>query len=257
MVGDQSPFSNLRPGYSLLTLSCTDRPGQVHLACAEDRDSLDVAVRRLGTFLGAAQNQTHVPVAAADGSTFDVDRTPFGRKAVSPASLRLQLPSPHLAVFRRELPWPLIEFLLVGVPILLTLLAVGGSLHALIPFLIGAALLGVVAVAAMRSGRRTVVADLEGGLISLGKRGRRIPIEEVAALQTCLYYSAGGESSWTFREVNLVLRRPPGERVNMLNDPDKEAAAADARRFAEFLGVPLLDHTTPGAAPPATGRRGS
>ncbi len=246
--GDGSPMSSLKPGYSLLSLGYADRPGLMHLACVEERGRLDAVAERLGAFLGApVQDHTHVPAVAADGETVEVDATPLGKGATTPRSIRLSILSPRVAVFRSEGSRPVRGFLMSGLAMgAVFALATGMSLRLMAPFFIMAVLCGLVAMAVLRATRRTIVADLQTGLISLGRRAEPVCIRDVAAVQTCLSWRSG-ETNWTFCEVNLVLNRPAGKRVCLVNDPDPEAAKADARRFADFLGVPLLDHTSSGA----------
>jgi hypothetical protein len=245
--GDDSAMSSLKPGYSLLSLGYADRPGLAHLACVEERGQLDAVVERLGAFLGApAQDHTHVPVVTGDGEALEVDATPLGRDAATARSVRLSFLSPRVAVFRSEGGGPVRGFLMSGLAMgAVFALATGMPLRSMAPFFIVAVLCGLVAMGLLRATRRTIVADLETGLISLGRRGKPLEIRDVAAVQTCLSWRSG-ETNWTLCEVNLVLSRPAGKRVSLVNDPDPEAAKADARRFAEFLGVPLLDHTSPG-----------
>jgi hypothetical protein len=243
---DDGAMSNLKPGYTLLSLSHSERPGLVHLACVEDRSLLDGVLKRLDAFLGApAEDRTYAAIVAEDGSTFEVDTAPFGRHAVSPRRMRLRFSSSQLAAFQSDWGGPILGFLLVSIGMaVLVALKLGIKLRVLMPLLAGLVVLALAAGAVIRASRRTIVADLAASRISLGRRGKEVSIKDVAAVQVCSFWRDYGDSKWTVCEVNLVLRRPRGERVNLLSDPDMEAARADAQRFANFLGVPLLDHTT-------------
>ena len=53
-------------------------------------------------------------------------------------------------------------------------------------------------------------------------------------------------------EANLVFGRPAGMRVNAMRSRKEDRLRADAHALADFLGLPLLDHTG-GRGQPADG----
>ena len=65
------------------------------------------------------------------------------------------------------------------------------------------------------------------------------------ALQVCsgpkLDFS--GDAGYVAFQLNLVLAKPSGRRIVLVTHADERALRQDAQRLAEFLGVPLLDHT--------------
>ena len=76
-----------------------------------------------------------------------------------------------------------------------------------------------------------------------------LAIKNVAAVQLCSGPmlkpgEAGryGETRMVF-EMNLVVPGLPRERMQLVCNDRQAAMRTDARRLAEFLGVPLLDHT--------------
>ena len=130
-----------------------------------------------------------------------------------------------------------------------------GSIPQVVCGVVGA-LLGLLGLFCLRP--RRVCFDRMSGTVKLSKAGpdwleghKRIPIQEVAAVQVC----SQPEGSFTTFEMNLVLdrpggeprilQRPPGERLNLMAHGDEAAVKADARKLAEFLGRPLLDHSQP------------
>ena len=44
-------------------------------------------------------------------------------------------------------------------------------------------------------------------------------------------------------QFNVILREPPGQRINLMNHGAEFALRDDANGLAEFLDKPLLDHT--------------
>ncbi len=73
-----------------------------------------------------------------------------------------------------------------------------------------------------------------------------VPLRDIVAVQLCTCSSRiyGNLTVWrTTHELNLVVRGLPGGRINLMAHGRADAIAEDARHLAEFLGVPLLDHT--------------
>lgn len=78
-------------------------------------------------------------------------------------------------------------------------------------------------------------------------------LRDVAAVQICSGLTNVPEPGkpnyreltpyWTF-EINLVLSSPAGQRVHVASHAAEAALRYDARQLAEFLRVPLLDHST-------------
>ena len=80
-------------------------------------------------------------------------------------------------------------------------------------------------------------------IVMVGRKARRhhiqgLAMDRVAAVQVC---SGGG-----LFEMDLVVPSVPGRRVPLLCHNRGKVLREDARRLAEFLGVPLLDHTDAG-----------
>ena len=74
--------------------------------------------------------------------------------------------------------------------------------------------------------------------------GDYAPLTAVEALQVCSAKVSDSESvPFQVYELNVVMKRPAGTRVPALCHGDRDALFADANKLAEFLGVPLLDHT--------------
>lgn len=106
-----------------------------------------------------------------------------------------------------------------------------------------------------RLGNAPVVFDRSAGRLwtrrgKFGSRARSegIPLNEVEALQVCSYCASGEDSSYTAYELNLVLRDAEGQldRKTLACHARRTALYDDARRLAEHLDVPLLDHAAAG-----------
>jgi len=69
-----------------------------------------------------------------------------------------------------------------------------------------------------------------------------ITFNQIAGLQLC----ADKEDSFmNIFELNLILREPRGERVNVVINDNEEHIRQDAMKFADFLSKPLFDHIKP------------
>lgn len=97
--------------------------------------------------------------------------------------------------------------------------------------------------------QRPLVFDKREG--RLWRRGRPdpvlgdgAPLRDVEALQVCSAEVVGSEGSsyWVY-ELNVVMKRPPGARAPVMCHGNRKTLFADARQLAEFLDVPLWDHT--------------
>ena len=72
-----------------------------------------------------------------------------------------------------------------------------------------------------------------------GDDTRDVPLSEIHALQVLSEYCRGNKSSYTSYELNLVLH--DASRINIMDHGDPKSLRADARKLADFLGVPLWD----------------
>ncbi len=81
-------------------------------------------------------------------------------------------------------------------------------------------------------------------------------IPDIEALQVCSQRVSYSDSSWTVYELNAVMKRPPMARINISASTKRDVLLEDARRLAEFLNLPLLDHTDKeaGTMPPLLAR---
>jgi len=70
-----------------------------------------------------------------------------------------------------------------------------------------------------------------------------VPLQDVAAVQVCSGAIGGPNCSFTTFELNLVLSSPAGERVQIISHGAERDLKNDASRLADFLRVPLLDHS--------------
>ncbi len=100
---------------------------------------------------------------------------------------------------------------------------------------------------------RRLTLDRAAGLLRIPRGLRRWeerPLSDVTAVQLCQSTTCNGRQ--LVYEINLVMRGEDGERVTFLQTATApEGVRWDARRVADMLGVPLLDHLTEGASPRA------
>ena len=71
-----------------------------------------------------------------------------------------------------------------------------------------------------------------------------INFDQIATLQICGKVEPEKQSKFlhTF-ELNLILNDKPDHRINITSNHDKSQIYQDAQKFADFLNVPLIDHT--------------
>ena len=77
--------------------------------------------------------------------------------------------------------------------------------------------------------------------------GDYAPLRDIEGLQICskMCKDTDGSNNYMAYELNLVMKRPPGLRVPVLCHGNRSAMFEDARKLAEFLSVPLVDHCLP------------
>jgi hypothetical protein len=248
----EDAMSNLREGHTVLSLSSGDRPSKVHLASVPDREDLEEPCRLLSEFLGSGvEDGTQVAAALPDGTEADVDAGPLSSEDVGTRGYRLRFPSPDVATFRSRLGISIVLFVLPGLAMALGAWLLLGvrDFTVLLPFLAMVAIVALSGFAIQLVMRSPVVIDRQNGTISMprgflsGRQEREIAVADVAAVQVCGAYDPAGEGQHTRYEMNLVLREPPGERVGLVRETDRSAVTSDAQSLAEFLGVPLWDHS--------------
>jgi len=86
------------------------------------------------------------------------------------------------------------------------------------------------------------------GFINSSSKGKLLcAISDIAAVQVCSVLgtitSGRSSSEVTVYEINVVLKNYGNKRINILVSQNYSQIKDDANDFAEFLGVPLLDHT--------------
>lgn len=96
---------------------------------------------------------------------------------------------------------------------------------------------------AVAAARRTLTFDRRSGTMH-AKRNRtgldgKIPLRDFAAVQVL---PAGTGEAYTY-EMNLVLSQPAGHRFTVMCHAKEQDLRSDASKLAEFLQVPVLDHT--------------
>ncbi len=240
------------------------------LLASSDRRYLLPAFETISEFLkGQAIDETLVDVKLPMGNTIYISQAPVGRcKVTDSDELYMSSTSKDKFIFKRRLNE------MVFPTIVLLLLIILGSLSILLKDVIsedsgeegafGLILMGGTCAAFfgaiglyffIRNGRNwSLIADKTKNHIAIkpatnffGSEKALCKLSEVAAIQICSEIAPGirGEDSTieNCRELNLVLINPAGGRINIIRSPKFREVPEYARQFAEFLGVPLLDHT--------------
>jgi hypothetical protein len=239
------------------------------LASSDRRDLLPT-FETISEFLkGHAIDEPLVDVRLPTGNIINISQAPVGRcKVAGSDELRLSSISHGKAIFQRrlnEMIFPTVILVLIitlcSLPILLKDVVVEdlGEENAFGLILVGvtcAAFFGAIGLYFfIRNGRNwSLIADQTKDCIAIkpatnffGKEKALCKLSEIAAIQLCSEIAPGvREDDSTiedYRELNLVLMNPPGGRINIIRSAKFREIPDYARQFAEFLGVPLLDHT--------------
>ena len=85
--------------------------------------------------------------------------------------------------------------------------------------------------------RKSVLFDKKQGTYSC--QGESFPLLEVHSIQLIREYCLGDSSNYHSYEMNLVLKN--GERFNVTDHSSLGAIRIDAKRLAEYLGLPVWD----------------
>lgn len=96
--------------------------------------------------------------------------------------------------------------------------------------------------------RRPILLDRPGGRLSFRPArpdARHYSPADVLAVQACGPVTDGDATAINLYELNLVLTG--GRRVNLTRRNHRPSLSREARRLAEFLDRPLLDHMAPTA----------
>jgi hypothetical protein len=248
------------PESHLLVLASSDRR-HLHLL---------PAFETISEFLkGQSIDETLVDVRLPTGNTISISQAPVGRcKVAGSDELRLTSTSNGKAIFKRrlnEMIFPTIVLLLLitlgSLPILFkdVILEDSGEKGAFGLILIGVTctvFFGAIGLYFLiRNGRNwSLIADKTKSHIAIksaanffGREKALCKLSEVAAIQICSEIAPGvrGEDPTIedYRELNLVLMNPPSGRINIISSAKFREVPDYARQLAEFLGVPLLDHT--------------
>lgn len=241
-----------------LSLTHKREPGRVVVAESLNRTDLAAAHAALKSFLGGPDVQplSAEPLQLPGGGVIQVSKAPTASSSASFRTMALKFPSPDVAVFQPTIGCRLFFafFAAGGVAALVIFIgldsdrSVGSVLFA---GFIGSAF-AIVGLAGLsgRLGAKRIVFDRARGVL-LGPKRRAatfategVPLADVAAVQVCSKLdSANGRE--VYFELNLVLREPAGERLNLACHADEKNLRADAGKLAEFLDRPLLDHTEP------------
>jgi hypothetical protein len=78
-----------------------------------------------------------------------------------------------------------------------------------------------------------------------GRAVKQLPLGSVAVVQVVSCKRLDNLPD-IVNEINLVLSQPPGERLTLMAHYNEKQIRADAQRLAEFMNVPLLDHSIGG-----------
>ncbi|MHC4561750.1 MAG: hypothetical protein ACYS8X_03145 [Planctomycetota bacterium] len=69
-------------------------------------------------------------------------------------------------------------------------------------------------------------------------------LDDIAAVQLCAGHTAQSRTrGYSWQQINLVLKDPKADRIALMTHAHDPQLIEDAKLIADFLRVPLLDHT--------------
>jgi hypothetical protein len=73
------------------------------------------------------------------------------------------------------------------------------------------------------------------------RTSRRLTQPEMACLQVCTGVRPGNETPAPFYQLNVVLREPRGERINIFSGDDLQLLKEMSNALSQLVGVPVVD----------------
>ena len=254
--------TNIRKGFSMLSLERTDeiRP-ELLIAVSVRKSSLNLAFQKLSEFLKCeGTDATLIEVELLGGGTITIPKTALADNAhITADSKILDFPDDNLAIYTRKRGVGFLYFfatlgaLLIGLG---CLFLTKNHFLVRIPFIlfaVGFCFMSGCAFFSFFKTRYTVADKLNDSLTVKAsmrpscKERLLCRLSEIGAIQMCRYGSVipTGKSTRdiTVYELNVILKESGTKRLNLHRSFSESQLRNDAFRFAEFLGVPLLDHT--------------
>ncbi len=250
-----------RPGQTCIEL-CLPDPDQpkIRLRVSQKRASLLPTYEKLGELLsGHAVDKTLVRIQPDYGPDIEVSKTPM-----SPASsanfrnTRLVVRKANTALIAPTLGSRALFLFFFVMGTIGLILSIKSLFDMDIPgiflgFIVGSVffLIGLFGLLGKLGTKPMIFDRQQGRMIQKGQKPDifsgtvGVPLDDIAALQICSHFESGQEAgdSYVSYQLNVILREPPGQRINLMDHGVEYDLRADAKRLAEFLNKPLLDHT--------------
>ncbi len=200
---------------------------------------------------------------------FEVERTLVIKQGFRTRNMVLTFPAPDLAVFERSkraqniwyifLAAGFLDWIAAGIVWYITGRIKYSNPHAAfivhtsVPVLIIAFSIVIIFIGWLgisgKIGPKKIFFDRRESLI-IKDAGKQEPVfqggirfRDVAALQICSGIVSNDRNEFKTFELNLVLLSPTGQRVHLISHSKEDDLRNDAHQLAEFLKVPLIDHT--------------
>jgi len=251
----------IKPGYTILSLLNNKSPNSELILVASSKKMLITPLyEKFVEFLKQPYSDELIEkIKLPDGKKIQVSTESLtGGRDSQDRKRSFHILSDNLAVFSRN--WTgiitglgLAGFALVAIVVMVfEKQAIGEAIFFVILGLIFVSLGGGLAIYSWRT--MHIAVDKTNNIISYKstikslRKGRLLcAISDTAAVQLCsvLGTVGSGRSSREIEvyEINVVLKNSDNKRINIMAGQNSPQIKKDAAQFAEFLGVPLLDHT--------------
>ena len=250
----------VKPGQTCIDL-CFSDPAQprMRLRASQNKAKLLTAYEQLSGLLGGqAVDQSIIRLKLADGREIEVSKAPILNTASGGfRSARLVFQTADVAAIIPTIRTRLFFFGFFAAGIVTLVISIGSLFNI---DLLGIFLGGIIGVVFVLVGflgmtgrlvMKSMIFDRQHG--RMYKKGQKSSVfsgavgtglADVAALQICSHYEPESDGpGYLSYQFNIVLAGPPGQRINLMDHTARSALMEDAKRLAEFLSVPLLDHT--------------
>jgi len=243
-------------GHVMLVLRHENSNDVLPLASAPTRADLKPALDALTEILGTpADDRTATPLKTEDEKGLSISRASCSSGSSNYRTHVFRELSPDEAVFRPTLRAYFVAGLIIAVAL--------GALGFMLPFAVleGSIAGAIICLAgggvflltgwAFVPGRMRFIVNRSAGTVAItgidrdqDESSEPFSPHDIVAVQICSRREdSSSTASYTARELNLVLKNPAVQRINLLCYSNRRALFEDAERLADFLGKPLLDHS--------------
>jgi len=253
-----------KPGQVVLSLIQREKnESELILSTSDTKKQVISAYEKLAIFLGQSpQDELTEEIELSNGLKVAVSTTSLSGNNVE--SRKLRFISENILAFKGSWVLPMAFGATFIMGVILAIYFICDEPDERLSQRILSMILGVVVCGFMILGgfalfinsllTRCVVANKESDTLSFapfvyhGLKGKKIAtLSEIEAIQLCSIFtsvpSGNTRRGASVYEINAITNNSDDKRISITNGQKHDQIRSDATAFAEFLGIPLLDHT--------------